>query len=148
VARRAGHVVAVRRRVYAHCIDGQANAANQWITDAIGTEAARATAFSVATAGGSVAVDAADRGPRLGEDAEGIAGGLHGRVGEVGVQLDLVDCRDQGGGVHQPLDVVGVKLDTPIARALPACAQGTTRGTDPQRANQSAMRQAQWRAFT
>jgi hypothetical protein len=34
VARRAGHGVAVLLKIYAHCIDGQANAANQRITDA------------------------------------------------------------------------------------------------------------------
>ena len=37
VARRAGHSVAVLLRIYAHCIDGQADAANQRITDALGT---------------------------------------------------------------------------------------------------------------
>jgi integrase len=37
VARRAGHGVAVLLKIYAHCIDGQANAANQRITDALGT---------------------------------------------------------------------------------------------------------------
>jgi integrase len=37
VARRAGHGVAVLLKIYAHCIDGQANAANQRITDALST---------------------------------------------------------------------------------------------------------------
>src|SRR5271156_3032683 len=37
VARRAGHGVAVLLKIYAHCIDGQAEAANQRITDALGT---------------------------------------------------------------------------------------------------------------
>jgi len=37
VARRAGHGVAVLLKIYAHCIDGQAAAANQRITDALGT---------------------------------------------------------------------------------------------------------------
>jgi integrase len=37
VARRAGHGVAVLLKIYAHCIDGQANAANQRIADALGT---------------------------------------------------------------------------------------------------------------
>jgi len=37
VARRAGHDVAVLLKIYAHCIDGQADAANQRITDALGT---------------------------------------------------------------------------------------------------------------
>ena len=37
VARRAGHGVAVLLKIYAHCIDGQADAANQPITDALGT---------------------------------------------------------------------------------------------------------------
>ena len=35
VARRAGHGVAVLLKIYAHCIDGQATAANQRITDAL-----------------------------------------------------------------------------------------------------------------
>ncbi|HUY52743.1 MAG TPA: tyrosine-type recombinase/integrase, partial [Streptosporangiaceae bacterium] len=35
VARRAGHSVAVLLKVYAHCIDGQADAANQRITNAL-----------------------------------------------------------------------------------------------------------------
>jgi hypothetical protein len=35
VARRAGHGVAVLLKIYAHCIDGQAAAANQRITDAL-----------------------------------------------------------------------------------------------------------------
>jgi integrase len=36
VARRAGHSVAVLLRIYAHCIDGQADAANQRIAEALG----------------------------------------------------------------------------------------------------------------
>ena len=35
VARRAGHGVAVLLKVYANCIDGQADAANQRIADAL-----------------------------------------------------------------------------------------------------------------
>jgi len=41
VARRAGHDIAVLLKIYAHCIDGQAESANQRITDALaapGTE--------------------------------------------------------------------------------------------------------------
>ena len=38
VARRAGHGVAVLLKIYAHCIDGQADAANQRITDALGPQ--------------------------------------------------------------------------------------------------------------
>jgi integrase len=38
VARRAGHGVAVLLKIYAHCIDGQATAANHRITDALATE--------------------------------------------------------------------------------------------------------------
>jgi hypothetical protein len=38
VARRAGHGVAVLLKIYAHCIDGQADAANQRITDALGQD--------------------------------------------------------------------------------------------------------------
>jgi hypothetical protein len=37
VARRAGHGVAVLLKIYTHCIDGQASAANQRITDALST---------------------------------------------------------------------------------------------------------------
>ena len=44
VARRAGHGVAVLLKIYAHCIDGQADAANQRITDALGIRDARARA--------------------------------------------------------------------------------------------------------
>jgi hypothetical protein len=38
VARRAGHGVAVLLKIYAHCIDGQADAANRRITDALDTQ--------------------------------------------------------------------------------------------------------------
>ena len=38
VARRAGNGVAVLLKIYAHCIDGQATAANQRITEALGTQ--------------------------------------------------------------------------------------------------------------
>ncbi|HLI76999.1 MAG TPA: hypothetical protein VKV02_08640, partial [Acidobacteriaceae bacterium] len=38
VARRAGHGVAVLLKIYAHCIDGQADAANQRIADALTTQ--------------------------------------------------------------------------------------------------------------
>jgi hypothetical protein len=41
VARRAGHGVAVLLIIYAHCIDGQADAANKRITDALGTQDTR-----------------------------------------------------------------------------------------------------------
>jgi hypothetical protein len=41
VARRAGYGVAVLLKIYAHCIDGQADAANQRITDALGTTVAK-----------------------------------------------------------------------------------------------------------
>ncbi len=40
VARRAGHGVAVLLKIYAHCIDGRATAANQRIAEALGTQAA------------------------------------------------------------------------------------------------------------
>ena len=38
VARRAGHGVAVLLKIYAHCIDGQATAANQRIAEALGSQ--------------------------------------------------------------------------------------------------------------
>jgi hypothetical protein len=38
VARRAGHSVAVLLKVYAHCIDGQADNVNKRIADALGSE--------------------------------------------------------------------------------------------------------------
>ena len=38
VARRAGHGVAVLLKIYAHCIDGQADAANKRITVALGVQ--------------------------------------------------------------------------------------------------------------
>jgi hypothetical protein len=36
VARRAGHGVAVLLKIYVHCVDGQADAANQRIAGALG----------------------------------------------------------------------------------------------------------------
>jgi integrase len=41
VARRAGHSVTVLLKIYAHCIDGQADAANKRITDALGSDDTR-----------------------------------------------------------------------------------------------------------
>ena len=41
VARRAGHGVAVLLKIYAHSIDGQADAANKRITDALGIQDTR-----------------------------------------------------------------------------------------------------------
>ena len=41
VVRRAGHGVAVLLKIYAHCIDGQADAANKRITDALATQDAQ-----------------------------------------------------------------------------------------------------------
>ena len=38
VARRAGHGVAVLLKIYAHCVDGRADAANQRITDALAAQ--------------------------------------------------------------------------------------------------------------
>ncbi len=38
VARRAGHGVAVLLKIYAHCIDGQADAADRRITDTLGAQ--------------------------------------------------------------------------------------------------------------
>ena len=38
VARRAGHGVAVLLKIYAHCTDGQATAANQRTAEALGTQ--------------------------------------------------------------------------------------------------------------
>ena len=38
VARRAGHSVAVLLKVYAHCIDGQADNVNKRIADALGSD--------------------------------------------------------------------------------------------------------------
>ena len=50
VARRAGHGVAVLLKIYAHCIDGQADAANQRITDALTTPEADQDPAAKATA--------------------------------------------------------------------------------------------------
>jgi hypothetical protein len=50
VARRAGHGVAVLLKIYAHCIDGQATAANQRIAEAVGTRTPRKTSVTRATA--------------------------------------------------------------------------------------------------
>ena len=41
VARRAGHGVAVLLKIYAHSIDGQADAANKRITDTLGIQDTR-----------------------------------------------------------------------------------------------------------
>jgi hypothetical protein len=41
VARRAGRGVAILLKIYGHCIDGQADAANKRITDALGTQGTR-----------------------------------------------------------------------------------------------------------
>jgi hypothetical protein len=41
VARRTGHGVAVLLKIYAQCIDGQADTANKWITDALGAQDAQ-----------------------------------------------------------------------------------------------------------
>jgi hypothetical protein len=41
VARRAGHGVAVLFKTYAHCINGQAAAANQRIAEALGAQGPR-----------------------------------------------------------------------------------------------------------
>jgi hypothetical protein len=38
LARRAGHGVAVLLKIYAHCIDGQADAADKRITGALGAQ--------------------------------------------------------------------------------------------------------------
>ena len=38
VARRAGHGVSVLLKIYAHCIDGQATAANERIAEALGIQ--------------------------------------------------------------------------------------------------------------
>ena len=37
LARRAGHGVTVLLKIYAHCLDGDADAASKGITDALGT---------------------------------------------------------------------------------------------------------------
>ena len=50
VARRAGHGVAVLLKIYAHCIDGQADAANQRIAEALGTGDAEEDPVTRATA--------------------------------------------------------------------------------------------------
>jgi hypothetical protein len=49
VARRAGHGVAVLLKIYDHCIDGQADAANQRITDALSTPEAEQDPVTKAT---------------------------------------------------------------------------------------------------
>ena len=41
MARRAGHGVAVLLKIYAHCIDGQADAANRRIANAVGAQDTR-----------------------------------------------------------------------------------------------------------
>ena len=41
---------------------------------------------------------------------------------EVGMQLDLVDRRDDVGAVEQPREVLDLKLLTPIARTRPSAS--------------------------
>jgi hypothetical protein len=101
VARRAGHGVAVLLKTYVHCIDGQANAANQRITDALSTPEAeqdpgrrgrrRQRAGSLKRqvtgqkAGGTVSVTAptpAVRAPSVDFKAPGTRG--HGRIADGG----------------------------------------------------------------
>lgn len=65
VARRAGHSVAVLLKIYAHCIDGQADAANKRIGDALGAS----NDLSGASSGdedGDVSDEAARRGDSAG----------------------------------------------------------------------------------
>ena len=62
VARRAGHGVAVLLKIYAHCIDGQATAANQRIAEALGTGDAETTPATRSTATSSRHPEMAGRG--------------------------------------------------------------------------------------
>jgi hypothetical protein len=49
VARRAGHGVAVLLKIYTHCLDGQADAANKRVTDALSTPKAEQDPATKAT---------------------------------------------------------------------------------------------------
>ena len=73
VARRAGHGVAVLLKIYAHCIDGQATAANQRIAEALGIQDAEETPVTRATATSS-------RHPEMaGQSGNPGGSGLHNR---------------------------------------------------------------------
>jgi hypothetical protein len=67
VARRAGHGVAVLLKIYAHCIDGQATAANQRIAEALGTQDAEEDPVTRATATSSRHPEMAGQSRNLGE---------------------------------------------------------------------------------
>ena len=67
--------------------------------------------------------DAADRRPRLGEDAVLGVGGLDVGLGEVGVHLDLVDRRDDASRARAARSRWStMKLLTPMARTLPSAS--------------------------
>ena len=66
--------------------------------------------------------DAADRRPRLGQDAVLGVGRLHVGLGEVGVQLDLVHRRHHLGLLEQRARWWGMKLLTPMARTWPSAS--------------------------
>lgn len=70
----------------------------------------------------AVAGDPADRGPGLGEDAVGAVGGLHVGLGEVGMHLDLVDCRGHVGPLQEVREHVGHDV-ADADRAHPAIGQ-------------------------
>ena len=66
--------------------------------------------------------DAADRRPRLGEDAVLRAEGLHVALLEVGVDLDLVHRRHHRGRPSRVVRWSTMKLLTPIARTFPSAS--------------------------
>jgi hypothetical protein len=97
VARRATHGVAVLLKIYAHCIDGQADAVNQRITDALGTtEADHGPAAGDLGGGGDLGGDGALVGGRAQARAVRAAAWLVVVAGDGG--LGGVRDGDLGGG--------------------------------------------------
>jgi hypothetical protein len=77
---------------------------------------------SAAVAAVAVEGDAADRRPRLGENPVLGAEGLDLALGEVGVDLDLVDGRYDRRASSSVVRWSTMKLLTPIARTLPSAS--------------------------
>ena len=87
VARRAGHGVAVLLKIYAHCVDGQADAANRRTTDALGSQDAQPEP-------GDEGIDTASRHPK---SAGNTPEGVYLTVGEIDATANVLHP-DHGPG--------------------------------------------------
>jgi hypothetical protein len=94
---------------------GLGDAADHWVLQGAGV-------LPVAVEG-----NAADRGPGLGEDVVLGVEGLYVALSEVGVDLDLVDCRHYGGFVKQCGEVVNHEVADSDGADLPVAEQGFQR---------------------